>query len=233
MSEDPIIAIVPAAGIGARARRSTDADIPKQYRLLNGQAMLRRAVESLLVDTRISEVRVAVSIGDAWTADALADVPRTVIRHCGGATRALTVANALADAGVDPATWVLVHDAARPGLPADALARLIDACIATNRCGLLALPVADTVKRSEAACAPAVVAQTIARDGLWLAQTPQMARQHVLLAALERAAQAGLSVTDEAQALEYVGQPPLLVRGSVRNFKVTWPEDFELMEKWL
>ncbi|MGN6456019.1 MAG: 2-C-methyl-D-erythritol 4-phosphate cytidylyltransferase, partial [Achromobacter mucicolens] len=143
---DAIIAIVPAAGVGARASRPGHEAVPKQYRPLAGQPMLRHAVSALLADARVSEVRVAVSPGDGWVDAALAGLPRTVWRACGGATRADTVAGALADSEVADDTWVLVHDAARPGLPAEALARLIDACLADPVGGLLALPVADTVK---------------------------------------------------------------------------------------
>ena len=229
MNEEPIIAIVPAAGVGARARGPQDTDVPKQYRKLGELSMLRLAVGALLADPRISEVRVEVSAADEWVDDALAGLPRTRIMRCGGPTRAATVSGALAAGAIDPRAWVLVHDAARPGLPVDALARLIHACRTEDRAGLLAWPVADTVKRGTAGAVQA----TVPRDGLWLAQTPQMARAGVLQAALDCATADGVEVTDEASALEHAGWAPLLVRGSVRNFKVTWPEDFELMEKWL
>jgi len=222
---DSLIAIVPAAGVGQRAGRP---DLPKQYRMLSGQPMLRRAVAALLADARIGQVRVAVSPGDERAGPALAGLPRTVCRPCGGPTRAATVAAALADSGATDGDWILVHDAARPGLPPDALARLIDACLADPVGGLLALPVADTVK----AGGPRV-RSTLDRDGLWLAQTPQMFRAGVLRAALAGARAAGVAVTDEASAIEAAGHAPLLVPGALRNFKVTWPDDFELMEKWL
>ncbi|WP_175209213.1 2-C-methyl-D-erythritol 4-phosphate cytidylyltransferase, partial [Achromobacter anxifer] len=139
-----------------------------------------------------------------------------------------TVAGALADSGVADDTWVLVHDAARPGLPAAALGRLIDACLADPVGGLLALPVADTVKGGHER-----VERTLDRNGLWLAQTPQMFRAGVLRDALTAASVSGAVVTDEASAIEAAGYAPLLVPGAMRNFKVTWPDDFELMEKWL
>jgi len=234
---DSLIAIVPAAGVGARAGRPGDAAVPKQYRSLAGQPMLRRAVQSLLADARIAQVRVAVTPGDQWVDEALRGLPRTVWRPCGGPTRADTVAAALADANLDDAAWVLVHDAARPGLPAASLARLIDACLAHPVGGLLALPVADTVKAAaygqQADADTAHVARTVDRQGLWLAQTPQMFRAGALIAALGTAAAARLAVTDEASAMEAAGHAPLLVPGDARNFKVTWPGDFELMEKWL
>lgn len=219
---------MPAAGIGARASLPGEAAVPKQYRPLAGQPMLRHAVRALLADPRIVQVRVAVSAGDGWVEQALAGLPRTVWRPCGGPNRADTVAAALADSGAAADDWILVHDAARPGLPAAALARLIDACLDDAVGGLLALPVADTVKAGRQR-----VSRTVDRDGLWLAQTPQMFRAGLLRDALARARAAGLAVTDEASAVEAAGHAPRLVAGALRNFKVTWPDDFELMEKWL
>ena len=248
-----IIAIVPAAGVGERARPATvqgAAVVPKQYQLLKGQPMLRWSVQALLAEARISQVRVAVAPHDTWADSALQGLDRTVCRPCGGPTRADTVLAALRDADLGPSDWVLVHDAARPGLPAAALARLVDQCLAAQTGGLLAVPGADTVKQAEPACQglPAAgrpvamakqaneawqVARTVSRDTLWLAQTPQMFQAGPLVAALQQALQSGAPITDEASAIEYAGGAPLLVSGSARNFKVTWPDDFELMEKWL
>jgi 2-C-methyl-D-erythritol 4-phosphate cytidylyltransferase len=231
---DSLIAIVPAAGIGQRASRAGEPALPKQYRLLLGLPMLRHAVLSLLKDPRISHVFVAVSADDIWAAQALADLPRTRCRPCGGATRAETVAAALSLCGATENDWVLVHDAARPGLPVDALGRLIDTCLSDEVGGILALPVPDTVKSQHTeADNTARIRATVDRDGLWLAQTPQMFKAGVLRHALRAAEENGVTVTDEASAVEAAGHAPLLVRGSLKNFKVTWPEDFELMEKWL
>lgn len=229
-----LTALVPAAGVGVRA--GSPDGLPKQYRDLGGEPMLRHAVRALLADSRIAQVRVAVAPGDSWADAALAGLPRTVLRRCGGPTRAETVRAALRDADLAAGAWVLVHDAARPGLPADALARLIDACLAQDRGGLLALPVADTVKQAgEASCGPAWVDRTLPRDGLWLAQTPQMFRAGELQAALD--ARAGdPRVTDEATAVELAcppGRAPLLVRGARANDKLTWPEDFDWFESLL
>lgn len=202
--------------------------------------MLRLAVSSLLADARIAQVRVAVAPTDKAAAEALRGLPRTVWRACGGPSRAETVLNALADASrqgvLEDDSWVLVHDAARPGLPAAALARLIDACLEIGQGGLLALPVADTVKRQADEPVPRVQA-SVPREGLWQAQTPQMFPAGQLSQALRQGLTAGptsgVILTDEASAVERLGHWPLLVTGSMRNFKVTWPEDFELMAKWL
>ena len=235
-----IIAIVPAAGVGQRAQSGfldpENAVLPKQYRLIHGEPMLRLAVQALLSDRRIDQVRVAVAPEDTWVAQALAGLPRTVWRPCGGPSRAQTVTAALQDAALQAGDWVLVHDAARPGLPATALSRLIDACLANGRGGLLAQRVADTVKRGvclDDSVGGYVVQATVARDALWLAQTPQMFPAGLLLQALLAAEAALAPITDEASALELAGYQPMLIEGAAQNFKVTWPDDFNLMEKWL
>lgn len=226
-----IVALVPAAGIGARAVGADLTQTPKQYRLLAGQAMLRHSVQALLADPRIHEVRVAVAPGDALAADLIADLPRTQCVSCGGPTRAQTVLNALSEARLAPDDWVLVHDAARPGLPPEALKRLIDACLQDGVGGLLAMPAADTLKMSQSR--EDKVDRTVPREGLWLAQTPQMFRAGLLLHALTLAINAPNPPTDEAQAMEAQGYAPILVRGSGKNTKITWPEDFEWVESWI
>lgn len=232
-----IVALVPSAGVGARAQSQvpsvmSNAAMPKQYRLLAGVPMLRRSVQALLNEPRIEQVRVVVALGDLLAVQCLAGLPRTVCCPCGGATRAQTVLNGLQDAQLHAEDWVLVHDAARPGLPADALARLIDSCLPHPVGGLLAMPVADTVKRSHSTL-PKTVQQTIARESLWLAQTPQMFRAGLLEQALVAAIERNLSMTDESSALEAAGHAPLLIQGSALNAKVTWPEDFDWVQSWL
>lgn len=240
-----IVAIVPAGGAGVRAGTS----YPKQYHPLRGLPMLRWALRALLVDSRIEDVLVGVAPDDPCAAGALEGLARTTCHRTGGPTRAATVLATLNAAALQPHDWVLVHDAARPGLPSDALARLIDACL--GDCGssdghavggLLAERVADTVKLAESDAsgdqgvyrvpgeqAMSRVQRSIPREGLWLAQTPQMFRAGLLLSALQAAGE-NPAVTDEASAMELAGYHPLLIPGSIRNFKVTWPEHFELIE---
>jgi 2-C-methyl-D-erythritol 4-phosphate cytidylyltransferase len=130
-------------------------------------------------------------------------------------------------AGAGTQDWVLVHDAARCLVqPAD-IQRLIDACLDDGVGGLLALPRADTLKDADA---QGRVRATIAREGKWLAQTPQMFRLGLLVEALD---QAGDTVTDEASAVEALGYAPKLVPGDADNFKLTWPEDFARAERVL
>ncbi len=227
-----MIAIVPAAGTGTRAAAPEDGALPKQYRLLSGQPMLRHAVRALLRDERITRVVVAVSAGDAWAGAALDGLPRVVCVPCGGATRAETVTNALARCEAQSEDWILVHDAARPGLSETVLRALVDACLGDEVGGLVAVPVADTIK-AQLEDAPPRVERTVSREGLWQAQTPQMFRAGLLRKALAHAQVRGLPITDEASAVEALGLAPRLVAGTLSNFKVTWPQDFALMEKLL
>lgn len=234
-----LVAIVPAAGIGARASGGVQGAIPKQYRSLAGQAMLRWSVQALLRDARIDRVLVAVSADDSRVHGVLAGLPRTTWLPCGGPTRHDTVGNALSAGNIDAGDWVLVHDAARPGLPPSALTALIDACLADAVGGLLALPVADTIKvaapsAAEPDASPSMrVAHTLSREHLWQAQTPQMFKAGMLADAFEFVRRNGMAPTDEASAIEALGHRPLLVPGAMANFKLTWAEDFEWMEKWL
>lgn len=225
-----IVALVPAAGIGARASDARPDQIPKQYRHIAGRPMLLHAVQALLADPRIEQVRVVTAPHDLIARGLLADLPRTLCCPVGGAERSDTVLNGLEQAGLARNDWVLVHDAARPGLPIQALARLIDACLENGVGGLLAMPVADTIKYADQT---GCVDKTVDRAHLWAAQTPQMFRVGLLIDALRKAKQAGQLLTDEAQAMELAGYQPLLVPGSGRNAKVTWPDDFEWVGSWL
>jgi 2-C-methyl-D-erythritol 4-phosphate cytidylyltransferase len=151
------------------------------------------------------------------------------VARCGGATRAQTVANGLDELcarGAQSEDWVLVHDAARCLVRAEWINALIDACLDDPVGGLLALPLADTLKAEH----DGRVANTINRTAKWQAQTPQMFRIGLLRDAL---AHAGASVTDEASAVEALGHAPRLVVGALENFKVTYPADFELAARLL
>jgi 2-C-methyl-D-erythritol 4-phosphate cytidylyltransferase len=216
-------AIVPAAGSGARF----GAEIPKQYLALAGRPLIHHALAALCRCPRIERVWVVLSPGDAWWASfdwsSLGDKLQAVF--CGGATRAESVANGLeAAAGVlADDDWVLVHDAARPCLSQSMLDRLFDELADDPVGGILAVPVADTLKRADA---EQRVAATEARDGLWQAQTPQMFRYGLLRQALNGRG----SVTDEAGAIEASGFKPRLVRADATNLKVTFPADLRLAE---
>jgi 2-C-methyl-D-erythritol 4-phosphate cytidylyltransferase len=215
-------ALIPAAGIGARMA----AGGPKQYMQLGGKPMLRHTLDAFLSSDRIAHTFVAVSPEDGVIDSIVAEGGVTVLR-CGGATRMETIRNALQHMALNDNDWVLVHDAARPGLNAELIARLIDTVGEDAVGGLLALPVVDTVKRSSAAGVG-----TVSRDGLWLAQTPQMFRYRLLGDALA-AAQDASAITDDASAVEAMGFSPKLVEGHPRNLKVTLPSDIRIAEMWL
>ncbi len=218
-------ALIPAAGSGARMA----AELPKQYATLAGKPMIQHAVHRLCAHPLIEQVFVVLSPGDARFAalDWSACGNKLTALYCGGETRAASVFNGLlaANDAIDGTDWVLVHDAARPCLRAADIDRLIAGIGDSEVGGLLAVPVADTLKRANAERG---VMQTETRDCLWRAQTPQMFRYRVLIEALRRADIA--AVTDESSAVEQTGAQPKLVPGSVTNLKVTYPEDLELAE---
>ena len=216
-------ALVPAAGSGSRF----GAEVPKQYLEAAGKPLIFHALAALCRCPQIAEVWVVLSAGDAWWTEvdvwSLGGKLRPVF--CGGATRAESVANGLAALSAHLAAddWVLVHDAARPCLSAAMLDALFDELKDDPVGGILAVPVADTLKLADAAQR---IAETRLRDGLWQAQTPQMFRFGLLRQAL--AAHPG--VTDEAGAIEAAGLKPCLVRADVSNLKVTFPADLRLAE---
>ena len=216
-------ALVPAAGCGARF----SADIPKQYLALAGKPLIYHALEALCQCTRITEVWVVLSPDDSWwkTYDWQPLEGKLKLVFCGGTSRAQSVANGLAALAstAAPDDWILVHDAARPCLSQALLESLFTELADDPVGGLLALPVADTIKRADA---QQRVAATLPRDGLWQAQTPQMFRYRLLRQAL-----AGkVALTDEAGAIEAAGFKPRLVRADASNLKVTFPADLRLAE---
>ena len=226
-AQSPILrcfALVPCAGAGARAGSRT----AKQYVALDGAPMVSHTLTALARVARIELVVVAIAPEDDEF-ERCVELPsalRFSVVRCGGASRAATVAAGLAELaqrGAHADDWVLVHDAARCLVRAEWIDRLIDACAADPVGGLLAVPVADTLKRE----AEGRVATTLARAGVWQAQTPQMFRLGMLTDALARA---GAGVTDEASAIEALGLAPRLVPGSPQNLKITQQEDFALAE---
>ena len=218
-------ALVPAAGVGARM----SAGCPKQYMPLAGKPMLRHVLDTFAAAPAIAHTYVVGSSEDGYIADVLGSASHlfdriSVIYH-GGATRHQTVLNGLhaIESLAGENDWVLVHDAARPGLTAELIDRLVMELRDDPVGGLLALPVVDTLKRSDG---QRRAQETVSRDRLWAAQTPQMFRYGLLRRALEEADE----VTDEASAVEVLGLQPKLVEGSPRNFKVTLPHDVALAE---
>ncbi len=217
-------AVVPAAGIGSRM----GAGLPKQYLPLAGRAVLAHSLQRLLSQPRVAGAVLALAADDPWwpALDFRSDKPLLTVT--GGASRARSVLAALERlAGQRPSdTPVLVHDAVRPLLHGDDVARLCEAPLDADGC-LLATPVTDTVKRIDA---EGRVLETVPRDGLWAVQTPQRFRLGQLRQALTDALAAGVEPTDEAQAMERAGYRPRLVRGRRDNLKLTVPQDVPLAE---
>ncbi|EKU82628.1 2-C-methyl-D-erythritol 4-phosphate cytidylyltransferase [Massilia sp. UYP32] len=223
------VALIPAAGVGARMA----AGSPKQYLAIGAKPMLRHTVDAFLSSPLIAHTYVVVSADDPFIDGVLPDArepgSRVTVLRCGGATRMESIRNGLhALAGVLGAQdRVLVHDAARPGLNAALIERLIVETGDHAAGGLLALPVVDTVKRR----GDDGVA-TVPRDGLWLAQTPQMFSYALLCRALDAALDPA-AITDDASAVEALGLAPRLVEGHPRNLKVTLPSDIRIAEMYL
>ena len=204
---------------------------PKQYAELAGRPMLWHAVRAVCVPP-VAAVFVVLAPDDAQFArcDWSAYGDRLHPLYCGGETRRDSVYNGLvaASSTFDPEDWILVHDAARPCLPRKDLDNLVRECASDGVGGILAMPVAETVKKAaKDEGGTQRVSGTEDRSQLWLAQTPQMFRAGLLAEALQRAKGAP---TDEAAAIEQMGLKPRLVLGSRENLKVTWPEDIALAE---
>lgn len=216
--------LIPAAGVGARL----GAPLPKQYLMLAGKPVLQHVLETFAGVRCIAHVFVVVSADDGRIDALLQAAPalqeRVTVLRCGGGTRQASVASGLrAMVQAEEQDWVLVHDAARPGLDRAMVEQLVRTLAQDPVGGLLAVPLADTLKR---AGTDGRVETTLAREHLWAAQTPQMFRHGLLSHALALAK----DVTDEASAVEALGLRPRLVPGSPYNFKLTLPADLALAE---
>ncbi len=224
-------ALVPCAGVGQRAC----AGGPKQYASLAGRAVVAHTLDALAAVPRLA-VTLVVLAPDDMAFEQHAPAFAGWVARCGGATRADSVAaglQALRERGATDDDWVLVHDAARCLLRPAWVNRLIDACEHDAVGGLLALPLADTLKAAAPSDSGERVAATLDRTAKWLAQTPQMFRLGLLQRALHDAVDAGVNMTDESSAIEALGLAPRLVPGDQENLKLTWPADFALAARLL
>lgn len=223
----PCHVVIPCAGSGSRAGLSS----PKQYEVLAGRRLIDHTVAAFLLVERVVSVTVVVAPDDEVYQSSH---PRVSVLRKGGATRAHSVFNGLANllaSGVPQTDWVLVHDAARCLVTSAQINALVNACESSGLGGLLALPLPDTLKVAAVREGQPRVSATLDRSDKWLAQTPQMFRLCDLHRALAQAEPNGFTgITDEASAMEAQGFEPLLVQGSAHNFKVTYPDDFALAE---
>lgn len=221
-----IVAIIPAAGSGSRMAET----LPKQYLALNGIPMIFHTLMAFAAVTRITKIVVVLSPDDKYWDTLFVEHGATIANRVtairvGGATRALSVLNSLQEISDQFAIddWALVHDAARPCIRPRLIEQFLDECALEKVGGLLALPVADTLKLGNSDLR---VERTIPRDNLWRAQTPQMFRFNMLIEALARMPNA----TDEAQAIEALGHQPKLINGDSANLKVTYATDVRIAE---
>ena len=229
-------ALLPTAGTGSRL----GGELPKQFQELAGKPMLAYALEAFMLSPQIESIWIGVAPGFIEN-PILKSLPKgnkpIHFLPTGGPTRQETVRNTLAamlKAGISGEDWILVHDAARPGVTPQLVTKLIDSVKGSTTGGLLAIPLADTLKQADL---DSVVAgniphaeKTIPREHLWQAQTPQMFHLSQLHTALEDAIRQEADITDEASAMELAGFKPLLIEGATRNFKVTHPVDWDLMQ---
>ena len=220
--------VVPAAGVGSRMA----AAVPKQYLQLHGKTVIEHTLSRLCTHPRISGVVVAISAADEhWQQ---LDLPAYNNIHVaeGGAERCHSVLSGLQllNGIANTDDWVLVHDAARPCIHHTDISHMIDVLKDHPVGGLLGLPVADTMKRSNTADE---VLKTVNREHLWRALTPQMFRLGQLQQALQTALDEGFLVTDDASAIEHVGLKPRMIAGRGDNIKITRPEDLKLAEMYL
>jgi len=216
--------LIPAAGFGSRM----ESVLPKQYLQLNGLPLIAHVLALFCATDCIASVHVVLSESDANWKNLPAELTSNAkvnTHFCGGETRAQTVLNGLnaMKNKVSDEDWILVHDAARAGLTEHLLSKLIDTLADDAVGGLLALPLADTLKRADI---KAVVQETVPRNHLWQAQTPQMFRYVTLVKALDKFSG---TPTDEAEAIEALGLQPKLVVGALRNLKVTYAQDLDVL----
>ncbi|MCW3172604.1 2-C-methyl-D-erythritol 4-phosphate cytidylyltransferase [Shewanella subflava] len=219
-----IVAIVPAAGIGSRM----GAAIPKQYLKLGQETILSHTLERLLTHPAISQVIVALHPEDDFFSQLPQATHPKLTQVIGGSERADSVLAGLQV--VENDAWVLVHDAARPCVTHSDIDKLIYAINSFPQGAILAAPVRDTMKRAKA---DGTIEQTVERNQLWHALTPQLFPVSALKLNLQQALQAKATITDEASAMEWAGISPGLVAGRVDNIKVTHPDDLELAQLFL
>lgn len=222
-----VVAILPAAGIGSRMQ----SDCPKQYLVIGQKTIIEYAIQALLSHPTVQHVIVVLHPQDTVFSSLDISQDSRVSATVGGAERYDSVMAGLKQASLMNARWVLVHDAARPCLHLTDLNALIHEVTNSRQGGILAMPVKDTMKR--AVSGEQSIAHTVERNELWHALTPQMFPLELLCRCMTQALNDGVTLTDEASALEHCGFHPLLVAGRSDNIKVTRPEDLALATFYL
>ncbi len=233
VNKSSIWTLLPAAGLGQRAGEG----LPKQYRLLDQKPVICRTLDRLLAVDGLSGVAVGVAADDEYWQKVCPQHPYLLKAYVGGVERADTVLRGLQYLrlhGAAEQDWVLVHDAVRPCVRVADVHKLLQAVLdgagETAAGGLLAVPLTDTLKRADL---DGAVAQTVLRQHIWRALTPQCFRLGNLESALMAATSRSAKPTDEAEAMEWAGGKPLLVRGHGDNIKITFAEDLAMAEQIL
>jgi len=221
-------AIVPAAGVGLRM----GSDTPKQYLSLNGTPVIAIALQKLASISEIKKIVVALHPQDRWFSQLRPSLDERVVTVIGGDQRHLSVLNALRSisAAAQEQDWVLVHDAVRPCVSSSDIRKLLTELDHHAIGGLLGAPAENTLKQVDD---QAVVRSTLDRGDVWSAFTPQMFRYGLLLAAIESAVKKNVMITDEASAIELMGQRPQMIEGARTNIKITHTADLVLASKIL
>jgi 2-C-methyl-D-erythritol 4-phosphate cytidylyltransferase len=220
--------VIAAGGSGKRMKRR----VPKQYLEIAGKTVIEHTMSAFLNHETISGVVVVTAPDDTRWESVIPSHPKFLCRIEGGVERCDSVLSGLdalkAYAGLDD--WVLVHDAARPCISKALIDKLIKKVMRHPIGGILGLPVTDTMKKTDVRDG---IIQSVPRDNVWRAQTPQMFHLNVLRGALSDLKQRNSIVTDEASAMEFMGMRPLMVKGSDSNLKITTPSDLPLAEYFL
>lgn len=221
-------AIIPAAGQGTRMNNA----IPKQYLKLSEKTILEHTLQCFITHPRINKIVVVLNPSDCYWQTLAINTSEKILIAEGGDERCCSVLNGL-ELLTQFATeddWILVHDAVRPCLHHADIDKLIQQLTFHPVGGLLAIPVKDTLKRTDNL---GNVVETLDRKGIWCALTPQMFRFAKLKKALRNAVAKQQWVTDEAAAIELGGGMPLIVEGRHDNIKITYPSDLALAKKIL
>lgn len=228
-SKSPVWAVIPAAGSGRRMH----SDMPKQYLSFQGKTIIEHCLDRLLSHPEVAGAILILRAHDSIWNDIGYHSAKPIFTTDGGQERHHSVYSGLTTlqyrCGND--AIALVHDSVRPLVTHRDLDAVIHAARQNTAGAILAVPLADTLKQQNDALE---IAQTIPREGLWRAMTPQAFHLQPLLNALKRVIDEGLEVTDDAQAIEMMGFFPALVAGGAENFKITTPDDLRLAEQvWL
>lgn len=220
--------VIPAAGVGKRM----GVDIPKQYISVNGKTIIEHTIDCFIHRQEIAGIVVVISKADEYWPTLAISKHERVITAPGGEERYQSVLNGLQSLNekADENDWILVHDAARPCLNQSAIDRLMTDLRTHDVGGILALPCRDTMKRANET---GEIVETVERESLWHAQTPQMFKYGKLLMAIEKALNNNIVVTDESMAMENCGYKPMLVQGHQENIKVTHKDDIQHLELYL